>query len=27
MGSVVIQAVPDHSIVIGNPARRVPSVG
>jgi acetyltransferase-like isoleucine patch superfamily enzyme len=26
MGSVVIQAVPDHSTVIGNPARRVPSV-
>ncbi len=25
MGSVVIQAVPDHSTVIGNPARRVPS--
>ena len=25
MGSVVIQAVPDHSTVIDNPARRVPS--
>lgn len=25
MGSVVIQPVPDHSTVIGNPARRVPS--
>lgn len=25
MGSVVVQAVPDHAAVLGNPARRIPS--